>query len=112
MTKSTYRVAIVGLGRMGSTIDDELPAGSPPYSVAAACRASERLEIIAGADTDPEKCTAFQERWGVDALYADYLEMIRQEEPDLVAICTRGRRSDQPFTRGANAAPAMAITSG
>jgi prephenate dehydrogenase len=28
MTK-TYRVAIVGLGRMGRTIDNEMPAGTP-----------------------------------------------------------------------------------
>lgn len=90
MTDKIYRVAIVGLGRMGSTIDDELPPGSPAYSIAAACRDSARLHVVAGADIDPAKRTAFQERWGVSALYDDYLAMIRQEEPDMVAICTRG----------------------
>lgn len=85
-----YRVAIVGLGRMGSTIDDETPAGSPAYSVAAACAASDRLTVVAGADIDPAKRSAFQDRWGVAALYDDYVQMIRQEQPDLVAICTRG----------------------
>lgn len=85
-----YRVAIVGLGRMGSTIDDELPAGSPPYAIAAAVAAGPRLQLVAGADIDPQKRVAFQERWGVRALYDDYLTMIRQERPDLVAICTRG----------------------
>lgn len=90
MTQQTYRVAIVGLGRMGSTIDDELPAGSPAYSIAAACRASQRLQVVAGADIDVAKREAFQARWGVAALYHDYLEMIRQEQPDLVAICTKG----------------------
>lgn len=90
MKQEKYRVAIVGLGRMGSTIDDEFPAGSPAVSVAAACSASQRLEVVAGADIDPAKRAAFQARWGVTALYDDYLEMIRQEAPDLVAICTRG----------------------
>ena len=90
MTKQTYRVAIVGLGRMGSTIDTEMAPGSPAYSVAAACRASDRLAVVAGADPDPAKRAAFQERWGVDALYTDYLEMIRIEKPDMVAICTLG----------------------
>lgn len=90
MTTSTYRVAIIGLGRMGSTIDDEMPSGAPPYSIAAACRASDRLEIVAGADIDAEKRRDFQARWGVAALHEDYLEMIQQEEPDMVAICTRG----------------------
>lgn len=90
MTQKTYRVAIVGLGRMGSTIDDELPPGSPAYSIAAACRESTRLEVVTGADIDPTKRMAFQNRWGVTALYEDYLEMIDQEKPDMVAICTRG----------------------
>lgn len=90
MTQKIYRVAIIGLGRMGSTIDDELPAGSPAYSIAAACHASTRLQVVTGADIDATKREAFQTRWGVNALYADYLEMIRQEQPDLVAICTKG----------------------
>lgn len=90
MTEKNYRVAIIGLGRMGSTIDDELPPGSPAYSIAAACRASTRLTVVAGADNDPAKRAAFQARWGVTALYEDYQAMIRQEQPDLVAICTHG----------------------
>ena len=87
------RVAIVGLGRMGSTIDDEvkdMPGLWIPYSVASACRESDKLEICAGSDLLPEKREAFKERWGVEALYEDYLEMIDKEDPDLVAICTKG----------------------
>lgn len=90
MTEKIYRVAIIGLGRMGSTIDDELPAGAPAYSVAKACQVSPRLTVVAGADIDPAKRAAFAARWGVNALYDDYLAMIRQEQPDLVAICTKG----------------------
>ncbi len=90
MEKPVYRVAVIGLGRMGSTIDDELPAGSPAYSVTKAAQASDRLEVVAGADIDPAKRAAYQARWGVDALYEDYRTMIRQERPDLVAICTKG----------------------
>jgi predicted dehydrogenase len=88
-----YRVGIVGLGRMGSTIDEEVkdyPSIGLPYSVAAACRASDRLELACGADILPEKREAFRERWGVTALYDDYLKMIAEERPDLVAITTRG----------------------
>lgn len=90
MEKSVYRVAVIGLGRMGSTIDDEMAPGSPAYSVSAAVKASDRLEVVAGADIDPAKREAYQARWGVSALYDDYRTMIRQEQPDLVAICTKG----------------------
>lgn len=90
MEKPVYRVAVIGLGRMGSTIDDEIAPGSPPYSVTSAVKASDRLEVVAGADIDPAKREAYKERWGVNALYDDYRTMIRQERPDLVAICTKG----------------------
>ena len=92
--KKTYRVAIVGLGRMGSTIDDE--GHTPlPYSVAAAAQASPRLELVAGCDLVADKCAAFSERWGVSATYQDMEEMVKQERPDLVAVCTRAAGTDQ-----------------
>ena len=55
---TSYRVAIIGLGRMGSTIDDEHPSNAP-YSIAAACQASERLQVVAGADIDPGAANGF-----------------------------------------------------
>ena len=82
-----YRVGIIGLGRMGSTIDDE-GHSQLPYSVAASCAASPRLETVAGADILPDKREAFGERWGVGALYDDFAEMVEEERPDLVAVCT------------------------
>lgn len=88
-----YRVAIVGLGRMASTIDQEVldyPAITLPYSIAGACQEIKQLKLVAGADIVVEKREAFGKRWGIKALYADYLEMIDKEKPDLVAICTRG----------------------
>jgi predicted dehydrogenase len=90
---TTYRVAIVGLGRMASTIDDEVigyPAIGLPYAIAPACRASARLELVAGADIDAGKREAFRQRWGVTSLYEDYRKMIARERPEMVAICTRG----------------------
>ena len=62
---------------MGSTIDDE-GHGDVPYSVAAATRASERLELVAGADLLPDKRDAFQSRWGT-AVYEDFRDMIDRE---------------------------------
>lgn len=89
----SYRVGIIGLGRMGSTICDEIvgyPAFKLPYSIAGACAVSDRLELACGCDLAAEKRRAFTQRWGCKALYEDYREMIAREQPDLVAICTRG----------------------
>ena len=92
-----HRAAVIGLGRMGSTLD---------YSIAAACQALGRLELVAGADILPERRSAFQERWGVSAVYEDYVEMVEKEKPDLVAVCTTatglqkpGRRAPSPDFR-------------
>jgi len=105
-----YRVAIIGLGRMASTIDDEVrdySAIALPYSIAASCQEIDRIELVAGADILPEKREAFRERWGVSDLYDDYLEMIAQEKPDLVAICTRGELHAEMAVRTAEAGVPM-----
>ena len=105
-----YRVAIIGLGRMASTIDGEVKDYSAitlPYSIAASCQAIDKAELVAGADILPEKREAFQQRWGVTALYEDYLEMIAQEEPDLVAVCTRGELHAEMAVRVAEAGVPM-----
>ena len=95
-TVKTYRVGIVGLGLMGSTLDDEEvrherwwsrrdPSYSivrsqlvGPYSIATSCLESDRLELAAGADIVAESRLAFQEKWGIAAVYEDYLEIDRE----------------------------------
>jgi predicted dehydrogenase len=91
MTK--YRLGIVGLGRMGSTIDAEVedyPAITLPYSIAAAARAIPEFDLVAGCDIVPEKNQAFRQKWDVSATYTDYDKMLAAEKLDMVAICTPG----------------------
>ncbi|MCY3681915.1 MAG: Gfo/Idh/MocA family oxidoreductase [Gemmatimonadetes bacterium] len=96
----TYRVGIIGLGRMGSTIDDEGHAVKP-YSVAACCGVIDQLELVAGSDLQADKRADFTERWGVKAVYEDYMEMVARESLDLVAVCTTASGLFKP----ANEAP-------
>lgn len=87
-----YRVCIVGCGRMGGTIDEEVGGGrNPPlpYSHAAGYTAYERTTIVAAADVVEEKGKYVCSKWNIPNLYADYQEMIEQEEPDIVSIATR-----------------------
>ena len=95
-----YRVGIIGLGRMGSTIDDENHAVKP-YAIAGCCQEIDRLELVAGADLQEDKRIAFSERWGVEAVYENYLEMVEREHLDLIAICTTASGLFKP----ANEAP-------
>ena len=90
----TYRVCLIGCGRMGATIDDEVkdrPQSNRwlPYSHAAGYVAVENTELIAVSDVAQEKVEAIQKRYSVPHGYTDYREMIEKEQPDIVSIATR-----------------------
>ncbi len=88
-----YRVAVIGCGRMGATIDDEMskyPDWVGPYAHAAGYAATPETEIVAGVDPLPEKRAAFTERYGVPPshVFADHEEMLATVQPDIVSVTT------------------------
>jgi predicted dehydrogenase len=90
--QNDYRAAVVGCGRMGSTIDDEhigMPHYPWPWAHAPAIIEARGVELVAAADVDRTKLDDFRRRWQVEALYTDYHEMVAAEKPDLVAVTTR-----------------------
>ena len=87
MDTKKFRVGVVGLGRMGSTIDEEGHT-KLPYSIASAVESSPHFELVAGSDLIEEKRALFSERWGVRGVYQDFNEMVAIENLDLVAVCT------------------------
>lgn len=92
----TYRAALVGCGRMGAFIDNEVPKSPTlPYSHAAGYEACNRTQLIAGSDMRREVLEQFSARYGVgiDHTYTDFREMIVTEKPDIVSIAT------QPYER-------------
>ena len=91
---ATYRAGLVGCGRMGATIDDEVRDRPNahlylPYSHAAAIVACERTELVAVSDPVAEKAEAIRARYGAGAAYADHRAMIDAEGLDIVAVATR-----------------------
>ncbi len=90
--KSNYRGAVVGCGRMGSTIDDEhvdMPHYPWPWAHAPAMVEAAGVELVAGVDIDTAKLEDFGERWGTSGLYTDVREMVACEAPDIVSVTTR-----------------------
>ena len=97
---SAYKAAVIGLGRMGSTFDDEIEQGGSifvPYCHTPSYVASKQTDLVAGADPHDEQRAIYGERWGLasDHLYADYQEMLEREKPDVVSICTTARVRSQ-----------------
>ena len=89
-----WKACLVGCGRMGATIDDEV-CDRPnswlwlPYSHAAGYVACEATELVAVSDVVAEKAEAIRDRYGASNAYTDYREMIEKEQPDIVSIATR-----------------------
>ena len=93
---STYRAGVIGLGRMGSTFDDEITQGGSlflPYCHAPSYDASPKTELVSGADLHAEQASIFGERWGLSSehIYSDYREMLAKEDLDIVSVCTTAR---------------------
>jgi predicted dehydrogenase len=86
-----YRAGIIGLGRISSTIDDEVighPRVALPYGHMACLREVPEIEVVAGADGYQEQRDAFAAKWGLDNLYSDFREMLAREQLDYVTIAT------------------------
>lgn len=83
----TYRAAIVGCGRIGSSFNDD-PLRRGVWTHAGAYAACGATELVAVADLDPAAVERCQRRWGLGRGYRDYAEMLAAERPDIVSVCT------------------------
>ncbi|HEX5415331.1 MAG TPA: Gfo/Idh/MocA family oxidoreductase [Chloroflexota bacterium] len=75
MSSKTYRAAVIGCGRI-----------SRPH--AHAYQAIPNVELVAAADISQEALDTFGRELGVERLYLDPQEMLDQERPDVVSVCT------------------------
>ena len=87
---TTYRTALIGCGRIGAFIDNEV-SDPYPYSHAAAYEACERTTLVALADQRADVMARAGERYGVPPAhqYTDYREMLAAERPDIVSVATQ-----------------------
>ncbi|HEY3129508.1 MAG TPA: Gfo/Idh/MocA family oxidoreductase, partial [Acidobacteriota bacterium] len=82
-----FRVGIIGLGRIATTLEDEV--GIPGFSITGAFNVLPETRVVAGCNRGEERRRKFGERWGVKALYHDYREMLEKEKLDIVAVATQ-----------------------
>jgi predicted dehydrogenase len=79
-------VAIIGLGRIASLLEDDA-LREKPCTHAGAAAANPDCSLVAGCDADPERRRLFAERWGA-AVYADAGAMLEAHKPGIVHIAT------------------------
>ena len=107
----TFRVGIIGCGRMASTIEDEQIARSKqgphrtgivlPYCHAGGYTVVEETEMVAACDIAEDKLETFCERWNVPRRYTDFRELIDVEKPDILSITTRPEQHAEAMIYGA-----------
>ena len=91
--KDIYDAAVIGCGRMGGTIDDEMgkyPRWRGPYSHGAGYAACPRTRVVAATDPVEAKRQRFGERYGEpeSCLFADCREMLANVPADIVSVTT------------------------
>ena len=72
----TYRIAIIGLGGMGS-------------NHALAVQAEDGCQLVGGTEIDSQRARAWKEGFGVDTIFDDYEKMLDQLGPDIVINTTQ-----------------------
>ena len=92
MNKNHYRAALIGLGRIADTIDNETVGSGwlEPFSHMGSYMDVPEVQVVGAADTYAEQREAFGQRWGMseDLLYESYQEMLERSQPDIVSVCT------------------------
>ncbi len=80
------RCAVVGLGRIGSMLEDD-PLREKPCTHAGAMAESPDCLLVGGCDLDEERNRLFERRWGRPA-YRDLDRLIDETAPRLAAVAT------------------------
>ena len=89
--KDKIRACVVGCGRMGATIDDELPPplhAWRPMAHVAALRSLAEVDLVAVCSRSARRAEAVRRRFGVPSCYTELARMLAAERPDLLCIAT------------------------
>src|SRR5271167_557687 len=85
--------AIIGCGRIGvansARLAGRVHPSMLPVSHAESMRASQRLDLVAFCDTDPDKALAARTAYGTGLPYTDLVRLLRENRPDIVSVATR-----------------------
>lgn len=87
MPKPEVRVAVLGLGRIASLLEDDA-LREKPATHAGAFQAQPGTVLAGGWDPVDERRTAFTARWGAPTGFQDPEDLLVRVRPDLVVVAT------------------------
>jgi predicted dehydrogenase len=82
----TYRLGIIGLGRVAWLLEQD-PLRGKPCTHLGAWQERPDVRLVAACDHDPDALQRFHNHYPDVACYADYRAMLDQQHLDLVSIC-------------------------
>ena len=88
--KSEIKCAIIGLGRIASSLEDD-KYREKPATHTGAIHANTRTVLVGGFDIDPEAGKTFAQRWNLNQesdLCSSSTELIKTKKPDILHIAT------------------------
>ena len=77
------RCAIIGLGRIGSLLEDD-QLREKPCTHAGAIAGSRDCVLVGGCDIKAERRTLFSRRWNCSNVFSDMEDLVRSTGPDMV----------------------------
>ena len=95
------RCAIVGLGRIGVTLEADGKREKPCTHVGAILQNPD-CTLVAGCDIDPEARKRFRDGYGLPG-YADIEKLLAQERPDLLVVAAYPEYHRRLVQKGADA---------
>lgn len=94
----TVRCAIVGLGRIGSLLEND-PLREKPCTHAGAIAGNPACELVGGCDGDAERRAGFTAQWGCDNVYPDIDQLLEKTRPQLLIVATHPQSHRQMVER-------------
>src|SRR5262245_50029064 len=87
--REKFRAALIGCGQIGSQFtEDPLAASMGVSTHAQAYHCCPDTKLVAVCDVKLNKAKDCAARWQVPAAYDDPLQLLLQEQPQIVSICT------------------------
>ncbi len=87
MINQKYTAVIVGCGRIGCGFDDD-PKRKYIATHAKAYATNPKINLSALVDVNTELSSKYAKLYNVTNTYTDFSQMLEQEHPDIISICT------------------------
>ena len=82
-----YNCAIIGCGNIAGNYDIKIPKKFT-FTHAGAYNILTRTNLIAVCDNNKNTLNKFKKKWKIKNVYSDYKKMLKNEQLDIVSICT------------------------